>query len=49
MDNNKPIMNYYTTYEINEIFDRETRVKIAKLIWTPKPTKIIAVPILCKN
>jgi len=32
-------MEYYTTDEINEKFDREKRVKIARLIWK-KPTLI---------
>jgi len=35
-------MEYYTTQEINENFDREKRTKIARLIWK-KPTFINTV------
>jgi len=42
-------MEYYTTQEINENFDREKRTKIARLIWK-KPTLIdICLSIIRKD
>lgn len=41
-------MDYYTTDEINKKFDKETRNRIARMIWQPKPAKTVSIPILKK-